>query len=97
MPKSLIAKQILDFQKSTFDCSYNSLSVLQQQMEGMIQSFIEKSSWLPPESKTALKDWENAYSQGRNDFKEIVDNNYQMLGDYFSQGEMSSEEEKPKM
>lgn len=97
MPKSLIAKQILDFQKSTFDCTYSSLSVLQHQMEDMVQSFIDKSAWLPSESKTAIKDWGSAYNQGRNDFKEIVDNNYQMLGDYFSQGEMSSEEEKPKM
>lgn len=97
MPRSLITKQILDFQKSTFDCAYNSISILQQQMEDMVQSFLDKSAWLPPESKTAIKDWEKVYNQGRNDLKEIVDNNYQMMGDFFAQSEATFEEEKSKM
>ncbi len=97
MPKSIIAKQILDFQKSTFDCTYNSLSALQRQSEDMIQSFLEKSTWLPTESKTAIKDWGNVFSQGREDFKEIVDNNYQMLGEYFTKSGSSAEEEQTKM
>lgn len=97
MDKSLIAKQILDFQKSTFDCTFNSLTVFQQQMGNVVQSFVEKSAWLPPESKAAIKDWEDIYSQGRNDFKEVVDNNYQMMEEYLTQSEPAAEEDKTKM
>jgi hypothetical protein len=51
----------------------NSLIILQQQMEDVVQPL------LPSEDKTAFKDWEDIYNQGHNDFKEAIDNNYQMM------------------
>lgn len=84
MEDKIFAKQIIDFYKSIFDNTFNSLNVLQQQMEKMFQNFIQQSTWFPPEVKGAINEWGNICNKGRNDFKEVVDNNYKKLEECFA-------------
>ena len=82
-----IAKQIIDFQKSTFDNSYNALVMLQDQAERMTQTVVDQNTWLPDEGKKVMEDWVQMYKQGRVDFKELVDQNFDKLVDFFGESE----------
>lgn len=94
MENKIFAKQIIDFYKSIFDNSFNSLNVLQQQMEKTFQNFIQQSTWFPSEVKAAINEWGNICNKGRNDFKEVVDNNYKKLEEYFAACESAARTDK---
>jgi hypothetical protein len=84
MDQQKMFKQMMEFQKATFDNSFNAMSKLQEQGEMMVQTFIDQSPWLPEEGKKAIKDWIKAYQKGREDFKKTVDTNYQKVEDFFA-------------
>jgi len=96
MENDAIAKQIIDFYKSAFDNTFDSLTALQQQMEKMVQSFIQQSTWLPVEGKAAINEWGNICNKGRYDFKEAVDKNYKKVEEYFAAVESAVKPEKTK-
>lgn len=79
-----MTKQMLEFNKSSFDNTFNALSMLQEQYERMINSFMEQATWLPEEGKKALNEWLDSYKKGREAFKETVDASFQKVEDYFS-------------
>jgi hypothetical protein len=84
MDNKIIARQLIDFHKTTFDNTFNSLTALQEQAERMVAAFLEQSSWLPAEGKEAIKNWVNIYKKGRIDFKAAADKNYAKVEEYFS-------------
>jgi hypothetical protein len=96
MENKIIASQIIDFHKSTFDNTFNSLSILQQQTEKMIQTFVQQATWLPAEGKTAINEWVNIYNKGRIGFKEAADNNYKKVEEYFAAGETATKTKTSK-
>jgi hypothetical protein len=87
MDNKLIAKQLVEFHKSTFDNTFNSLGILQEQTERMVNTFLQQATWLPAEGKDAVKNWVNIYKKGRIDFKEAAEKNYKKVEEYFSAGE----------
>ena len=78
-----IAKQIIDFQKSTFDNSFNAVVMLQDQTEGMTRTVMDQAAWLPEEGKKMMEDWVQLVKKGRDDLKEMVDENFDKLSDFF--------------
>ncbi|MCK8602873.1 hypothetical protein [Desulfoferrobacter suflitae] len=79
-----MTKQMIDFNKSSFDNTFNALSMLQEQYERMINSFLDQAAWLPEEGKKVLNEWLDSYKKGRETFKETVDTSFQKVEDYFS-------------
>ena len=79
-----MAKQMIDFNKSSFDNTFNALTMLQEQYERMINSFMDQAAWLPEEGKKVLNEWLDSYKKGREAFKETVDASFQKVEDYFS-------------
>ena len=96
MENKAIAKQIIDFHKATFNNSFNTLSILQQQMENMVQTFVQQSTWFPVEGKEAINEWENMYNKGCIDFKEVVNNNYKKVEDFFAFSETAAKTKTSK-
>jgi hypothetical protein len=84
MDQKNLFKQMIDFQKATFDNSFRAMTTLQEQGEKMVNMFLEQAPWLPEEGKTAISDWIMAYRQGRENFKESVEGNFEKVKDYFS-------------
>lgn len=80
------AKQMIDFQKATFDNSFNAVVMLQEQAERMFHSAMEQVEWLPEESRRALDEWIRIYKTGRSDFKRIVDEGYDQMSDFVTGG-----------
>jgi hypothetical protein len=84
MDSSKIAKQMIDFQKTTFDNTFNAMVLLQGQAETMANTILDQATWMPEEGKKAINDWVTAYKKGREDFKKVVDDNFKKVEDFFS-------------
>lgn len=82
-----MAKQMIDFNKATFDNTFNAMVMVQEQMERTVGTFLEKATWLPDEGKKLLNEWMTTYKKGREDFKKTVDESYKKLEDYFAKTE----------
>ena len=93
MDQKQIAKQMIDFNKTTFDNTFNAMTILQDQTEKLVFRFLEKAQWFPEKGKEVINEWVKAYKKGREDFKAAADDNYKKVTDYFSKAE---KEEVPK-
>lgn len=71
-----IAKQIIEFQKSTFDSAFNAMASLQDQAGTSSKTYFEKVSVVPQESIKAWENFLNMYKKGRDDLKTIVEDGY---------------------
>ncbi len=96
MDNKIIAKQMIDFYKSTFDNNFKSFDILQQQAEKMVQTFLQQATWLPAEGKSAIMEWVNIYNKGRISFKETADKNYKKVEAFFTASEVAAETKKSK-
>ncbi|MGD2028571.1 MAG: hypothetical protein PVG86_01430 [Desulfobacterales bacterium] len=84
MDSSKIAKQMIDFQKTTFDNTFNAMVLLQGQAETMANTILDQATWMPEEGRKAINDWVKAYKKGREEFKKVVDENFKKVEDFFS-------------
>ena len=84
MDPKQIAKQMSQFNKAAFDNTFSAMTVLQEQMEKMVNNYLEQSPWMPAEGKKAVMDWIKAYKGGREDFKAAVNDNYKKVEDFFA-------------
>jgi hypothetical protein len=53
----------------------------------MLDAFMGQAGWLPDEGKKALREWMDSYKKGCQDFKSMVDANYEKVESYFTEGE----------
>jgi polyhydroxyalkanoate synthesis regulator phasin len=84
MDSAKIAKQMIDFQKTTFDNTFSAMVMMQEQTEKMANTLLEQAAWMPEEGKKAVSDWVKAYKKGREDFKKSVDENFKKVEDFFT-------------
>ncbi len=78
-----LLKQMLDFNKATFDNTFNAMVMLQEQAEKMANTLLEQAVWLPEEGKKAVNEWVNTYKKGREEFKKSVDDGFKKVEEYF--------------
>jgi hypothetical protein len=91
MHSNIIMKQILDFNKVTFDKSFIAVTALQVHSEKMIESFIENAHFFPEEGKELIKDWMNLYKNNLNSFRDAVDSRFKTV-EGFLQGALPPSE-----
>jgi hypothetical protein len=90
MDQKKMAKQMIDFYKTTFDNTYAALSMMQEQTERMTNMFMEQATGLPPEGKKALQEWMKAYKKGCEEFKKNVDDNFKKAESTFGEAEKTA-------
>ena len=76
MDNFTFAKQMLDFNRTTFENTYGTMTMLQEQSEKMMNTFIEKAVWIPSEGKKAIADITAMFRKGCAEFKKAVDENF---------------------
>ena len=84
MEQGRLIRQMIDFQKASFNNSFNAMVLIQEQTEKMARNFLDQASWLPEEGKEVLSQWIGAYKKGRDAFKKSVDENYRKVDEFFS-------------
>ena len=89
-----IEKQMIDFQKTTFDNSFSAMVMLHKQAERMTQTLLDQATWMPAEGKKAINDWIKAYNKGCEDFKKLVDENFKTVEAFFASSEQVSKTKK---
>jgi len=87
MDQKQMAKQMVQFNKTAFDNSFNAMKMVYEQNEKMAESFLQQATWLPEDGKKAIQDWLKTYKKGVDDFKKMVDDSYQKVEDFFSSAE----------
>lgn len=84
-----IAKQTIDFYKTTFDNTFNALMMLQEQTQKMLKMQLDQSAGVPEEAKKAIAEWVKTYKKGCDEFKSAVDESFKRVETYFAQTEKS--------
>lgn len=84
MDPKQVTKQMIEFNKTAFDNSFNAMAALQEQTERMINMFIDQSPWLPEDGRKVIRDWSKAFRKGREDFKKSVDDSYKKVETLFA-------------
>lgn len=87
MDQKKLFKQMLDFNKSAFENSFNAMVMLQQQAERAANTILDQATWLPEEGRKAIQQWADSYKKGRDDFKKLIDENYSRVESYFGEGD----------
>jgi gas vesicle protein len=81
MDATWMAKQMIDFQKTTFDNTFNTVVMIQDHTEKVASTIFDQSSWIPEEGRQVVGQWTEMYKKGRNELKSAVDDNYDKLAD----------------
>ena len=71
--------QMLDLYKTTFDNSYATLMMVQEQMERLSTMYLGQMRTLPEEAKKDLAEWTGAYKKNCAEFKKMVDDSFSNL------------------
>jgi hypothetical protein len=79
MDPKQIAKQMIAFNKTAFDNTFEAMTALQEQTEKMMSLYLEQAPLIPEEGKKAINDWLKTYKKGRADFKAAADENYKKV------------------
>jgi len=87
MNQFVFAKQMLDFNRTTFENTFGAMLLLQEQSEKMMNTFIDKADWIPSEGKKAMTDMTAMFKKGCTEFKKAVDDNFVKAQAYFEQAE----------
>jgi hypothetical protein len=79
MDPKQIAKQLIEFNKSAFDNSFEAMVVLQDQAEKAVSAFMAQNALIPEEGKKAIADWIKTYKKGCTDLKTAADESFKKV------------------
>jgi hypothetical protein len=84
MEPKQIAKQMVDFNKTAFDNSFEAMAVIQDQTEKMVTAMMQQTAFFPEEGKKLIDDWIKTYKKGREEFKAAADENFKKVESFFA-------------
>jgi hypothetical protein len=91
-----ITKQMMELNKGAFDNTFKIMTMLQEQAEQYVFSFLGKATWMPEEGKKAINEWLDTYIKGRESLKTYSDEHYKKAMDYFINAQQTQETFKNK-
>ncbi len=87
MVQTEIMKQMIEFNKTAFENTFKAMSLVQDQTEEMLLSFMEKSPWILPEGKKILKEWLETCKKSRDEYRKIVNEGFKKVEEIFSKSQ----------
>jgi hypothetical protein len=79
------AKQMIDFQKSTFDKTFDSIVQVQDQAEKMTIEALGQMPWTPEEVKKVVGDSIDMFKNARDGYKKVVTDGFEKMEEMFVQ------------
>jgi hypothetical protein len=79
MEAEKLAKQMIDFQKTAFNNTFDIVMAVQDQSEKITRSWCEKSGILPDQSKKMMHDWGNVIKKSFGEYKKAVNKSFDMI------------------
>jgi hypothetical protein len=83
-PKDML-KQMIDFNKAAYDNAFKNMNMLQEQMEKVVNQYIDQASGMSDDGKKSAKEWASMYKKGYEDFKKLVDDNFKKMDAFFQE------------
>jgi hypothetical protein len=77
-----IAKQVIDFQKTSFSSIFDAMATLQDQAANAVDTVLDQTNWLPDDGRKAIQGWVDACQEERDRFKTYVDDGFNGLQKY---------------
>ncbi|PIE71917.1 MAG: hypothetical protein CSA22_00430 [Deltaproteobacteria bacterium] len=78
-----LAKQILDFQKTAFDNTFNAIVSLQGQTEKITTKLMGQAPALPKEGRKVMEEWQAAFKKNQDQFKKSVEQGFDQMQLFF--------------
>ena len=72
-------KQMMQTNKMAFDYNYTMMMAAYEQNKLMLHTFLNQSTDIPAETKSALEEWLQGYRKGCENLKKMTDDGYQMV------------------
>jgi hypothetical protein len=92
MTDTRMARQVIDFQKATFDNTFNAISLLQDQTENAFYALLKASMWpVPEETKKALNEWVQTFKKEREELKKVMDDGFDRVENLFTREKAKTE------
>lgn len=79
MENKKLAKQMIDFHKTSFQNSFSTMEMFRNQAEKFLQAIIDHTPGINEEGKQVLEQWSNAYKKTVNDVQKTVNDGYDRL------------------
>lgn len=79
-----LVRQIIDFNKATFEHGFNAMVLFQDQMERAQNAFLERAARMPAETQKSFNEWAATYKKGRDNFKTFVDDGFNKVESYYT-------------
>ena len=79
MDMKKMGQQMVDFYKTSFDNSFNTMMMLQEQMERLGTMYWGQMVSLPEEAKKDMAEWTKSYKKNCAEFKKAVDDGFQKM------------------
>lgn len=79
MEQTQVFKQMVEFNQTIFNNTFNAVTMIQDQSEQMVKNALTQGNLVPTEGRRAIEDWVGAYKTGRDDFKKYIDDGYKYL------------------
>ena len=79
METDKITKQMIKFQRMTFDNWYSAMSLMQDQAVSAMDTMLGQASWLPEDGRNTIQNWVGDIKDERIRFKGYVDNGFVSL------------------
>lgn len=76
-------KQTIDMNKAAFDNVFSTMSMIQEQMETMVDMYMSQAGGRDTETRKAFAEWSKAYRNGFDAFKKTVDENFKRVESFF--------------
>lgn len=84
-----MAKQMLQYNKTSFEKSFSVLVNMQNNAEKMFQFWVNHTKGFPEEGRNFMFEWIDFYRKLRDDYKTSVDEGYRKMEDLLSDNQES--------
>ena len=83
MDQKQILKQMLEFNQTAFNNTFNAMTALQGQFEQVAKTVLEQATWLPAEGRKAIENYTETYKSACQTFKQKIDDSYKQVEKVF--------------
>jgi hypothetical protein len=83
MDQKQLFKQMIEFNQTTFKNIFNATVLVQDQFEKVANAALDQIPGLPAEGRKSIEHWADVFKDGRNSFKQQIDNSFEQAEKLF--------------
>ena len=84
MDQKQMLKQMVAFNQTVFNNTFNAMTSLQDQFERVAKTGLEQATWIPAEGRKAIENGTETYKSACQTFKKQIDDSYKQVEKTFA-------------